>query len=348
MLKFLGPIRYFLGPPFTCVRTVTKWSRDTSKIKTTGVHANNSLHRWTADQEKQLYEILQHHQLPVTDPYTLPGSSAVPAKKGPFQHHTFKRRELTATPPRWTQPECDALMESVDKFGTKWSALAYYFGRPARSLTSRYYYAKEGKAQKHYWKWTKEADKRLMALVVEHGTDAWDLVGAELGRYKAHCKARYAALEKKDQSRLFSQAEEQAILEAAQIYGKKNFQAIKNITGVSASAKQINEYYRCHLDPAFDRSPWTLEEKLRLYKLYQELGNMKSVRKLMPKRSPYDLHKQYRLIRRLVELGRITINDDKDKQPFNQKHQQHSDDDHNHEQLDVNSMTKTSIIRLNR
>ncbi|CAO3600908.1 unnamed protein product [Absidia cylindrospora] len=144
--------------------------------------------------------------------------------------------------------------------------------------------------------WTKEETTKLEELVRSLGPQNWVQVSDRLGsRSPRQCLEKYRYQVTPIVKGPFTASENRAILDAVAIHGAVDFMVIKREMRSDRTPRQLSHHYRFMLNPAYDRSPWSQEEKTELYRLTQIWGcDMVKIRELMnSKRHIKDMWNRY-------------------------------------------------------
>jgi hypothetical protein len=145
-------------------------------------------------------------------------------------------------------------------------------------------------------RWTKEDTSKLEQLVEQFGTDDWCLISEHMRtRSPRQCLEKYRYQIEPGHKGQYTPEESAAIKAAVDKYGSRDFKVIKRAINSQRTSRQISQHYRYALDPNFDRSPWTTQEKLEVYRLVQTHGkDMVKVKEAMKSRRQIrDMWNQY-------------------------------------------------------
>lgn len=139
--------------------------------------------------------------------------------------------------------------------------------------------------------WTEEESDKLASLVAKYGENNMALIGSLMKtRTKRQCLERWRWQMADTRKGRFTPAEDESIVDAVKKYGE-NFAVVKKVIGSERTARHISQHYRHMLAPNIDRSPWTPDEQLKLYKVCMknegdmiktkaELGTNRAIRDL--------------------------------------------------------------------
>ncbi|CAO3598115.1 unnamed protein product [Absidia cylindrospora] len=117
-------------------------------------------------------------------------------------------------------------------------------------------------------RWTAEETNTLQRLVQQVGINDWKQVSTLLRtRSPRQCLEKYRHQVAHVQKGRFSPKEAADLMAAVNTYGAGDFLLIKRVMSSSRTPRQLSKYYRYALDPAYDRSPWTMTEKREVYNL---------------------------------------------------------------------------------
>ena len=124
--------------------------------------------------------------------------------------------------------------------------------------------------------WTEEEDQRLQILVNTFGSKSWYTISKMMLKPEIKCHTRWMELNnmtfKSKKKGTWSEEEDKILTEKVKEIGLRNWILVsKHLPG--RIGKQCRErWYKC-LDPSISKEEWTLEEDMKVVKLYYILGN---------------------------------------------------------------------------
>ncbi|XP_029974329.1 v-myb avian myeloblastosis viral oncogene homolog-like 2a isoform X2 [Salarias fasciatus] len=155
-------------------------------------------------------------------------------------------------------------------------------------------------------RWTQEEDENLKILVNSFGKKDWKVIASFLpGRTLHQCIHRWKKHVNPDLGKKpWSKEEDEKLMELVGFYGTKHWEIIaKHMKG--RLSKHCEERWQSYLDPVMQKSYWTIEEDLIIYKAQAVLGNRwADISKLLPGRSDKCVRNRWNApIKRRAELG---------------------------------------------
>ncbi|KAI8983088.1 hypothetical protein BDB01DRAFT_712260, partial [Pilobolus umbonatus] len=115
-------------------------------------------------------------------------------------------------------------------------------------------------------RWSKEESDQLERLVQSFGEDNMDRVANMMGsRTKSQCLERWRWQMSETKKGHFSPEEDERILKAVKEYGE-NFGVVCQVANLDRTPRHVSQHYRNVLDPSIDRSSWSPEEEIEVYK----------------------------------------------------------------------------------
>ncbi|ORZ18807.1 hypothetical protein BCR42DRAFT_411621 [Absidia repens] len=190
------------------------------------------------------------------------------------------------------------------------------YPRELHSIKMAWYHSLNPKWQRG--RWTVEETNTLHRLVQQVGINDWQHVSTLLGtRSPRQCLEKYRHQIAFTQKGRFTPKETAELLAAVNTYGAKDFLHIQQVMSSTRTPRQLSKYYRYALDPAFDRSTWTMEEKRDVYRLTLKFNrDMLKVREHMnSKRRISDMWNHFNVYERTKATACVDAGDQRGKIP---------------------------------
>lgn len=167
-------------------------------------------------------------------------------------------------------------------------------------------------------KWTKDEDEKLIKLVRRNKEKNWKVIATQIkGKDTLQCFSRYKRLKPGISRGSWKPEEDQQILDLVGKYGKE-WSKIARIM-VSRNGKQIRDRFINVLDPAVNRSKFTLDEDLLILRLFKQMGpKWASMTNHFDRRSA-DMIKNrfYSSIKKKMENGTLVVEEEEKKDDIN-------------------------------
>ncbi|SAM01830.1 hypothetical protein [Absidia glauca] len=263
-----------------------------SKRYGTRTKQTRSRQQWTKEEDELLEQLYKEHAPRYTHIATLLPHRAVATIYNRCQA-LFQR--TTTRHGRWTEEELEALRHLTAK-ATDWHTIQQQLPYPRTLFSIKQTWYHTLNPQWTRGRWTKEDTSKLEQLVEQFGTDDWCLISEHMRtRSPRQCLEKYRYQIEPGHKGQYTPEESAAIKAAVDKYGSRDFKVIKKAINSQRTSRQISQHYRYALDPNFDRSPWTTQEKLEVYRLVQTLGkDMVKVKEAMKSRRQIrDMWNQY-------------------------------------------------------
>lgn len=141
---------------------------------------------------------------------------------------------------------------------------------------------------KKYSCWTMEEDRKLLELIrTSDARNKWKKISKLLGKKVLECIKRFKVINPKIKKGLWTSEEDREVIKLSKIYGNNWSKISENLQNKNRTGKQIRQRYLNFLDPSINRTKFTLEEDLKILKLFQVLkSNWKLYTEHFKNRSP--------------------------------------------------------------
>jgi len=149
---------------------------------------------------------------------------------------------------------------------------------PANAASGKARDGRVGGRRRQAQPWTKEEDKRLLAMVAQHGAQNWRVIANGVGsRTPAQAAQRWRkTLDpslKKVKKGKWTADEDDLLRELIEKHGDKNWHTIAKGFNGTRTVKHCRERWVKHISPELKSSePWTVEEDALLLRLRAKLG----------------------------------------------------------------------------
>lgn len=266
-----------------------------SKRYGTRTKQTRSRREWTKDEDEQLERLYKEHGPRYTHIATLLPNRAVSVIYGRCKALFHK---TTTNQGPWTKEELESLRQ-LAATTTDWHTIQQRLPR-ARSLFSikqTWYHSLN--PQWNRGRWTTDETSKLEQLVDQLGTDDWCRISEHIRtRSPRQCLEKYRYQIEPGCKGQYTPEENAAIMAAVDKHGARDFGIIKKAIKSQRTSRHISQHYRYALDPNVDRTPWTNQERLEVFRLVQKLGrDMVKVKEIMKsRRHVRDMWNQYRYV----------------------------------------------------
>jgi hypothetical protein len=156
--------------------------------------------------------------------------------------------------------------------------------------------------------WTLAQDKQLINLASQSsGRRNWKDIAAQIDhKTPASCYLRYKIINPNIRKGFWTQEEDQLILKGIDLYGKA-WKVIAWKLFTNRTSKQIRDRFINYLDPAVDKSKFSVDEDLLLIELQKAYGNQWSkLKQYFPKRSSDALKNRFNsTLRKKIKLYNV-------------------------------------------
>ena len=114
----------------------------------------------------------------------------------------------------------------------------------------------------------------LLKLVQQYGSASWRVISKYMQKSMIKCHTRFLALtnQSNQASARWTEEQDQILRDFVKEQGEQNWGLVAAIIP-GRIAKQCRERWLYQLNPSIKKNRWTLEEDIRVARLYQKLGS---------------------------------------------------------------------------